>query len=133
MMRARFVALAVGIAAVAVSGALLLPRASCCETAEPLSDKLNAEAANGNLAAISALYVQAKSDGVRPMEEHWALEGALRGDGALRSAFAGYFKSMDPARQQRVLGQIREKLTMAGAPCLLQSLGDASIAGVACD
>ena len=112
----------------------LLPKTkNCCDEFDPEFEKLIVRGHAGELDAIKTLYEQAKKDGVKPMEELWALEGALAGDKALRVVYVEIFKTqIDAERQQRLLSSIKERSTMPGAPCLLESLGVLSSNRSAC-
>jgi hypothetical protein len=107
----------------------MLPKSSCCEDDAQL-ERLTDAAAAGDLDAIEALYMKAERDGVQPMQEHWALEGALRGDRNMRMAYVELFNSrIEPARQQSVLAAIQNSPHMPGTSCLLvQLVGTASAA-----
>lgn len=111
-----------------------LPRHNCCDDADPELEALTPRAMAGDLGAIKALYQRAKTEGVQPMEEHWAMEGALRGDKALREAYVEVFHAriMDADRKQRLLAAMKDRSEMPGATCLLAMLGGASSAGAAC-
>jgi hypothetical protein len=128
------IAVAVGVSVLAVAdGWLLLPMPNSCEKTDPELDRLTASAGRGDMEAISVLFAQAKRDGVQPMQEHWALEGGLRGNRALRQAFVDYFNGMRMDHQQRVVAQIKLRSAMLGAPCLLRALGDSSVVAQACN
>lgn len=111
-----------------------LPKKSCCDDADPELEALTARAMAGELDAIKVLYQRAKTEGVQPMEEYWAMEGALRGDKALRDAYVKIFHSrMDADRKQRLLAAMKDRSAMPGATCLLAMLSEASPAGAACN
>lgn len=123
------------VAALALLSGLffLLPRANCCDEPDKQLEQLTARAKDGHLDAISQLYDRAKREGVKPLQEHWSLEGALRGDKDLRSAFIEAFETrISPERQERILSTIRERSSMPGAPCLLELLESPSPVGAAC-
>jgi len=107
---------------------LLLPRTkNCCDKFDPHLEKLNDRAYAGEIDAIRTLYNSAKRDGVKPMEELWAMRGALAGDAGLRTAYIEIFRTrIDIERQNRLLSSFREQISMPGAPCLLQSLDKSS-------
>lgn len=112
---------------------LLLPKRNCCDDADPELEALTTRAMAGQLDAINALYQRAKADGVQPMEEHWALEGALQGDKSLRQTYAQMFKTgIDADRKKRILKSISERTEMPGTSCLLATLNDASSADSVC-
>lgn len=101
----------------------VLPKTNCCDELDPQVEELTNRATAGQLDAITTLYERAKKAGVEPNQEYWALEGALRGDRALRLAYIEMFKTrIDPDRQQRLLTIIKERSAMPGTPCLLESL-----------
>lgn len=112
----------------------LLPKTkNCCDEFDPELERLIVRGHAGELDAIKSLYEQANKDGVKPMEELWALEGALAGDKALRVVYVEIFKTqIDAERQQRLLSSIKERSTMPGAPCLIATLSEASSASAAC-
>lgn len=105
----------------------VLPQTNCCGESDSQLEQLTDRASAGQLDAIATLYERARKDGVVPMEEHWALEGALRGDKALRVAYGEIFRSrIDADRQKRLLSLIKERSAMPGASCLLESLSEPS-------
>ena len=111
----------------------LLPKTNCCDDADPELEALTTRAGAGQLDAINMLYQRAKVEGVQPMEEHWALEGALHGDKRLREVYVEIFKTrVDADRKQRLLTVITGRAEMPGAPCLIATLSEASSASAAC-
>lgn len=111
----------------------LLPKTNCCDDADPELEALTSRAVAGQLDAINVLYQRAKAEGVQPMEEHWALEGALQGDKSLRRAYVEMFKTrIDADRQQRLLAGISRRAEMPGAPCLIATLNETSTVSSVC-
>lgn len=122
----------VAVLALLTSLFFLLPKTNCCDESDPQLEQLTDRAAAGQLDAIETLYERAKKEGVEPMQEHWAFEGALRGDKALRRAYVEIFKSeISVERRQRLLATIKAS-EMPGAPCLLESLEASPPISAAC-
>ena len=111
----------------------LLPKTNCCDDADPKLEMLTTRAGAGQLDAINELYQRAKAEGVQPMEEHWALEGALHGDKRLREVYVEIFKTrIDADRKKRLLAAINGRTEMPGAPCLIATLSEASSVSAVC-
>lgn len=131
-MKSRSFLFAGAIFLVLVAAFFLLPKGGCCEKDNPSLDATMVSAGKGDIDAIRKLYEIAKVEKVRPMEEHWALQGAMKGDRNLRLAYSELFAQMDQERQRRVLAQIKEQPTLAGAACVLKSLGASMPQGWSC-
>jgi hypothetical protein len=109
-------AILVGVLAFAVNE-------NCCEKPDPAVQALLASAERGDLSAIRSLYMRAVADGVGPMVEYWAYNGALGGDREMRSAYVEIFRTrIDEGRQQKVLAALQQKPDQPGAACLLAQL-----------
>lgn len=90
--RKLFIALALG--AVVLGGAFLaLPRSNCDDELDPQIARLTDRAHEGELEAIAALYALNRQRGVAPLEEYWALRGAMTGDSWFQNEYVALFKS----------------------------------------
>ena len=102
-----------------------LPRNNCDDPIDPQLKVLSDRAEQGDIRAISALYDYNKLKGIEPLEEYWALEGALQGDSRLRREYVDIFKKRFNAEQkQRIIEVIKEQGKMRGAACLMFYLTD---------
>ena len=105
----------------------LLPTAHCCDDDDTEREALTKRAEAGQLDAINLLYQRAKAESVAPLEEYWALEGALQGDKKLCGAYVEIFKTrIEKERKKRLLGMIAEHSARPGAACLLKKLKEES-------
>ena len=105
----------------------LLPTAHCCDDDDTELETLTERAEAGQLDAINLLYQRAKAESVAPLEEYWALEGALQGDTNLCGAYVEIFKTrIEKERKERLLGMIAENSARPGAACLLKKLKEES-------
>jgi hypothetical protein len=121
------------VAAAFLLGVLaVLVNEDCCEKDDPERTALMSAAFNGDVKAIRVLYDEAKSSGVRPMEEHWAMEGALRGDHALQLAYRELFSQMEANRRAAVLQGIANRRATPGADCLYKALAASGAEAFSC-
>ncbi|WP_230181203.1 hypothetical protein [Aquabacterium sp. CECT 9606] len=118
----KFAAWGLAAAILMVLALVLVHETDCCEKSDPQVKSLLALAEQGDLLAIRELYVKASSDGVTPMVEHWALEGAIRGDPKLREDFILLFGRMDVGRKGQLLSVLRRRTDQPGTACLLTLL-----------
>ena len=101
----------------------LLPKSNCDDESDPQIEKLLERADKGELEAIAALYRFNKQKGITPLEEYWALKGALLGDSGFQKEYVTLFKSrMNPTEQRRVINSIDSERESPGAECLIQML-----------
>jgi hypothetical protein len=101
----------------------LLPKSACCGATDLEMEQLTDRATAGDLVAVRSLYERAKSDGVEPMMEHWAFEGALLGDRQLREAFVEMFSArFDDQRKAHAIAQAQSRASLPGASCLKEVL-----------
>ena len=111
----------------------LLPNAHCCDESDPALERLIVRANAGAMDAIHALYAKARVDRVRPEEELWALEGALRNNKPLRDAYAVMFKGeANSDRRRQVLAMVQAS-KLPGAPCLLATLEESRLRSALCN
>lgn len=117
--------------ALAFGGAFfLLPKSNCEDEPDPQIEKLLERVDKGELEAIAALYRLNKQKGITPLEEYWALKGALLGDSGFQKVYVTLFKSrMNPTEQQRVINSIDSGRESSGAACLLEMLRSSSSEG----
>lgn len=70
--------------------------------------QLMEKAESGDIESIRLLYREATDSGMKPMQEHWALKGALAGDPQFLGVYSEYFVAMPPERRERVLSALKE-------------------------
>jgi hypothetical protein len=108
-----------------VAALFFLPKVRCCEQDSAELEALTRAAADGQVAAIRALFERARKDGVPALEEHWALEGALRGDEQLRNAYIALFRTrFTDDRRKQVIARLSNEKNVTGAACLIAVLSN---------
>ena len=113
------------IVAVGIAAYFLLPTAHCCGGNSQEEAALTAAAAAGQLGAIRASFERARKDGVPALEEHWALQGALRGDEQLRKMYVEFYRTrFSEDRRRQVLAQISKENDLPGTACLASVLAN---------
>lgn len=107
-----------------LSGAFfLLPKSNCDDEPDPQLERLIDRAYSGEIEAVAALYRINKQKRIDPLEEYWALKGALLGDAGIQKEYVTIFQSrLNATEQQRVIKSIEAEIKMPGALCLLEMI-----------
>jgi hypothetical protein len=104
----------------------LLPINNCDDPFAPQLKILSDRAGLGDITAILALYEYNKSKGIKPLEEYWALEGALQGDIRLRREYVNIFKTrLNAEEKKQIIEVVKGQGKMQGAACLMFYLTEA--------